>query len=54
MLATIGVGSVEEIFERQMPPGVRLARELDLPTGQPEQDVLRAPARARRAQHERR
>ena len=39
MLATIGVGSLEEIFERQIPAGVRLERPLDLPPGLPEQDV---------------
>ncbi|MGA7703768.1 MAG: aminomethyl-transferring glycine dehydrogenase subunit GcvPA [Solirubrobacteraceae bacterium] len=39
MLATIGVSSVREIFERQIPEAVRLARPLDLPQGQSEQDV---------------
>jgi glycine dehydrogenase subunit 1 len=39
MLDAIGVGSVEEIFERQIPGAVRLARALELPDGQPEQDV---------------
>jgi glycine dehydrogenase subunit 1 len=39
MLATIGVESVAEIFERQIPQAVRLSRELDLPDGLPEQDV---------------
>ncbi len=39
MLAAIGVGSVHEIFDRQIPPGVRLERELDLPPGRGEQDV---------------
>ena len=39
MLATIGVESVDEIFERQIPQGVRLGRELDLPDGLPEQEV---------------
>ena len=39
MLAAIGVGSLEELFERQVPPGVRLGRALDLPAGLPEQDV---------------
>jgi len=39
MLATIGVGSLREIFERQIPESVRLGRELDLPAGLPEQDV---------------
>jgi glycine dehydrogenase subunit 1 len=48
MLATIGVGSVEELFARQVPEEVRLRRDLDLPAGMPEQDVyahLRALAR---------
>ena len=40
MLATIGVGSVGELFERQVPAGVRLGRALDLPAGMPEQDVF--------------
>ena len=39
MLATIGVGSVAEIFDRQIPAAVRLERALDLPPGLPEQDV---------------
>ncbi len=39
MLAEIGVASVEEIFERQIPEAVRLGRELDLPQGRSEQDV---------------
>jgi glycine dehydrogenase subunit 1 len=39
MLAAIGVGSVEELFERQIPEAVRLRRPLDLPAGLPEQDV---------------
>jgi len=39
MLAAIGVSSVREIFERQIPEPVRLGRELDLPDGLPEQDV---------------
>ena len=39
MLAAIGVGSLAEIFERQIPESVRLGRELDLPTGLGEQDV---------------
>ncbi|MEA2207945.1 MAG: glycine dehydrogenase subunit 1 [Solirubrobacteraceae bacterium] len=40
MLDAIGVGSPEEIFDRQIPADVRLGRELDLPPGQPEQDVF--------------
>jgi glycine dehydrogenase subunit 1 len=39
MLAAIGVGSVQEIFDRQIPAPVRLGRELELPDGLPEQDV---------------
>jgi glycine dehydrogenase subunit 1 len=39
MLAVIGVGSLQEIFQRQIPAPVRLGRELDLPDGLPEQDV---------------
>jgi glycine dehydrogenase subunit 1 len=39
MLAAIGVSSVEELFERQIPEAVRLRRPLDLPSGLPEQDV---------------
>ena len=39
MLAAIGVGSVQELFDRQIPEGVRLGRALELPDGLPEQDV---------------
>jgi glycine dehydrogenase subunit 1 len=39
MLDAIGVGSVQEIFERQIPAAVRFDRALALPDGQPEQDV---------------
>ncbi|HEY7829991.1 MAG TPA: aminomethyl-transferring glycine dehydrogenase subunit GcvPA [Solirubrobacteraceae bacterium] len=39
MLDAIGVGSVGEIFDRQIPAPVRLGRPLDLPAGLPEQDV---------------
>jgi glycine dehydrogenase subunit 1 len=39
MLAVIGVSSVQELFDRQIPEGVRLRRMLDLPAGLPEQDV---------------
>src|SRR5580658_5057064 len=39
MLAAIGVGSVEELFDRQVPEAVRLRRALDLPPGQAEQEV---------------
>jgi glycine cleavage system P protein (glycine dehydrogenase) subunit 1 len=39
MLAAIGVGSLQEIFERQIPEAVRLQRGLQLPDGMPEQDV---------------
>ena len=39
MLEAIGVGSLEELFDRQVPAGVRLGRALDLPPGMPEQEV---------------
>jgi len=39
MLAAIGVGSLQELFDRQIPEGVRLGRPLELPDGLPEQDV---------------
>jgi glycine dehydrogenase subunit 1 len=39
MLEAIGVGSVGEIFDRQIPDAVRLHRPLDLPDGLPEQEV---------------
>jgi|HubBroStandDraft_2_1064218.scaffolds.fasta_scaffold00142_13 glycine dehydrogenase subunit 1 len=39
MLATIGVGSLQEIFDRQIPEAVRLDRPLQLPDGLGEQDV---------------
>jgi glycine dehydrogenase subunit 1 len=39
MLARIGVGSVQELFDRQIPAGVRLGRALALPDGMGEQDV---------------
>jgi len=39
MLKAIGAGSVQEIFDRQIPPGVRFDRPLALPDGLPEQDV---------------
>jgi glycine dehydrogenase subunit 1 len=39
MLATVGVGSLQEIFDRQIPASLRLGRALDLPDGLPEQDV---------------
>ena len=39
MLDAIGVGSVQEIFDRQIPAPVRRGRPLDLPPGLPEQDV---------------
>ena len=40
MLDAIGVGSVQALFDRQIPEAVRLGRELDLPDGLPEQDVF--------------
>ncbi|MBA2346907.1 MAG: glycine dehydrogenase, partial [Solirubrobacterales bacterium] len=39
MLETIGVSSLEELFDRQIPEGVRLRERLDLPEGKSEQDV---------------
>ena len=39
MLAEIGVASLEELFDRQIPAAVRLQRALDLPAGMAEQDV---------------
>src|SRR5438132_3528063 len=39
MLEAIGVASVEEIFDRQIPDGVRLKRALRLPDGLPEHEV---------------
>src|SRR5271165_7493876 len=39
MLAAIGVDSVREILDRQIPGAVRMARALELPDGLPEQDV---------------
>jgi glycine dehydrogenase subunit 1 len=39
MLAAIGVASVEEIFDRQIPQDVRLGRSLALPDGMGEQEV---------------
>jgi glycine dehydrogenase subunit 1 len=39
MLAAIGVDSVQEIFDRQIPAAVRLGRPLDLPDGLGEQEV---------------
>ena len=39
MLAAIGVRSVAEIFDRQIPAAVRLDRSLALPAGLPEQEV---------------
>jgi glycine dehydrogenase subunit 1 len=40
MLDAIGVDSVGEIFDRQIPEDVRLGRGLQLPAGQTEQDVF--------------
>src|ERR1700693_4903441 len=39
MLAAIGVGSVQELFDRQIPEAVRMNRALELGEGMPEQDV---------------
>src|SRR6202142_4537782 len=39
MLNAVGVGSVQEIFDRQIPEAVRMERALELPGGKPEQEV---------------
>jgi glycine dehydrogenase subunit 1 len=39
MLGAIGVSSVQEIFDRQIPEAVRMERALELPDGKPEQEV---------------
>ena len=39
MLSAIGVGSLQELFDRQIPAAVRLGRALELPDGMPEQEV---------------
>src|SRR3954452_14079083 len=39
MLEAIGVASLDELFDRQIPASVRLGRPLDLPAGMSEQDV---------------
>jgi glycine dehydrogenase subunit 1 len=39
MLSAIGVGSLQELFDRQIPAAVRLGRALELPEGMPEQEV---------------
>jgi glycine dehydrogenase subunit 1 len=39
MLAEIGVGSLADLFDAQIPAGVRARRALDLPAGMAEQDV---------------
>ncbi|HEV7942740.1 MAG TPA: aminomethyl-transferring glycine dehydrogenase subunit GcvPA [Solirubrobacteraceae bacterium] len=39
MLAAIGVSSAQELFDAQIPPGVRLGRALALPDGMGEQEV---------------
>jgi glycine dehydrogenase subunit 1 len=39
MLSAIGVSSIQELFDRQIPADVRLGRALDLPAGLPEQEV---------------
>ena len=41
MLAAIGVGSLEELFDAQIPAGVRLGRALDLPPGCPSRTSTR-------------
>jgi glycine cleavage system P protein (glycine dehydrogenase) subunit 1 len=39
MLGAIGVGSLQELFDRQIPAALRLERPLDLPAGMPEHEV---------------
>jgi glycine dehydrogenase subunit 1 len=39
MLSAIGVSSIQDLFDRQIPADVRLGRPLDLPAGMPEQEV---------------
>jgi glycine dehydrogenase subunit 1 len=39
MLSAIGVSSIQDLFDRQIPADVRLGRPLDLPAGLPEQEV---------------
>src|SRR5947199_10412834 len=39
MLREVGVDSLQELFDRQIPEAVRLPRPLELPDGLPEQDV---------------
>jgi glycine cleavage system P protein (glycine dehydrogenase) subunit 1 len=39
MLGAIGVASLQELFDRQIPAAVRLERPLDLPAGMPEHEV---------------
>jgi glycine dehydrogenase subunit 1 len=39
MLAAVGTDTVDELFERLIPAGVRLGRDLALPAGMTEQDV---------------
>ena len=39
MLAAIGVGSVDELFDRQIPETVRMRQPLALPDGRGEQEV---------------
>jgi glycine dehydrogenase subunit 1 len=39
MLATVGITSVDELFELLIPAGIRLGRDLELPAGMSEQDV---------------
>ena len=40
MLDAVGVASLEELFDRQIPEAVRLRRALQLPDGRPEQEVF--------------
>ena len=41
MLRTIGVGSLDALIEQTIPPGIRLAGPLDMPTAQEEYEYLR-------------
>ncbi len=41
MLRTIGVPSLDALIEQTIPPGIRLAGELDLPAAQGEHEYLR-------------
>ncbi len=40
MLATVGVGSLDELIDRAVPAGIRLDHRLDLPEAGTEDEVL--------------